>query len=85
MEIISIILIILIVSTLNVVCFLFGAKVGQKVDKGESIDIPTLNPLKAYREREDRREAEKEQDKIATIMQNIEMYDGTSNGQRDVR
>jgi hypothetical protein len=81
----EIILTILVVSTLNVVCFLFGAKVGQKVDKGESIEIPTLNPLEAYREHKDRKEAEREQDKIATIMHNIETYDGTGNGQRDVR
>jgi hypothetical protein len=79
------ILIILITSALNVVCFLVGAKVGQKVDKGETIELPSLNPMKAIREREDRLQAEREQDKLETIMQNIESYDGTSNGQKDVR
>ena len=85
MEIISIILTILVVGALNVACFLIGAKVGQKVDKAESIEIPSLNPLEAYREHKDRKEAEKEQDRNAIIMQNIENYDGTSAGQRDVR
>jgi hypothetical protein len=80
----EIILAILAVGTLNIVCFLFGVKVAQKVDKGEAIETPSLNPLKAYREREDRRQAEKEADALETIMHNIETYDGTSNGQRDV-
>jgi hypothetical protein len=85
MTILLVLAVVLAVGTLNVVCFLIGAKVGQKVVKGETIEIPSLNPLKAYREREDRREAEREQDKIATIMQNIEAYDGTGANQKDVR
>lgn len=78
------ILTILTVGALNIVCFFVGAKVGQKVVKGEPIETPKLNPLQAIREREDRREAEREQDKIAVIMQNIEKYDGTGHGQKDV-
>lgn len=77
-------LIILAVGTLNIVCFFIGAKVGQKVVKGEPIELPTINPLKAYREREDKKTAEKEQDKLATIMQNVEAYDGTGARQKDV-
>lgn len=67
-----------------VCCFVIGAKVGQKVSKGEDIPLPSVDPLKAYREREARKEAKKEQDKVDTILQNIERYDGTSNGQEDV-
>jgi hypothetical protein len=78
------ILIILTVGTLNVVCFLFGAKVGQKVVKNEPIEIPSLNPLKAYREAQERRQADREADKLDTILQNIEAYDGTGAGQKDV-
>lgn len=78
------ILIILTVGTLNVVCFLFGAKVGQKVSKDEPIEIPSLNPLKAYREAQERRQADREADKLDTILQNIEAYDGTGAGQKDV-
>ena len=85
MNVFLILAVIFVVSTLNVVCFLIGAKVGQKVDKGESIEIPSLNPMKAYREREDRLQAEKEQNAIETVMHNIEVYDGTSNGQKDVK
>lgn len=65
-------------------CFLMGAKVAQTVEKGEKIETPSVNPLKVYREREAKKEAQMEQNRIETIMQNIEKYDGTSNGQEDV-
>lgn len=68
----------------NIACFVIGAKVGQTVSKGEDIKLPTINPMEAYREREEKRQAKAEQDKLETIMQNIEKYDGTSNGQEDV-
>lgn len=68
----------------NIVCFIIGAKVGQAVSKGEKIETPSIDPLKAYREREAKREAQKEQDRLDTIMRNIEAYDGTGNGQEDV-
>ena len=84
-NIIAIIITILLVSTLNVVCFFIGAKVGQKVVKGEPIEIPNLNPMEAIRVHQDRRQAEKEADKLETIMQNIERYDGTGIGQKEVK
>lgn len=78
------ILIILVSGTLNAVCFFIGAKVGQKVSKGEPIEAPTLNPMKAIKEREERKEADKEAERLEIILQNIENYDGSPNGQRDV-
>ncbi len=75
---------ILAVGTLCIVCFLIGANVGQKVAKGEQIELPTLNPMKAIREHQDRKEAQREADKFETLMHNIDAYDGTSNGQKDV-
>ena len=67
-----------------VCCFIIGAKVGQTVSKGEDIEMPIPNPMKAIREREARNEAEREQDRIDTILQNIDNYDGTGKGQKDV-
>jgi hypothetical protein len=75
---------ILTVGALCIGCFVIGAKVGQKVSKGEEIEVPSVNPFEAYRKREAKREAEKEQNKIDTILQNIECYDGTTKGQKDV-
>lgn len=78
------IVLILVVSALNIVCFFVGAKVGQTVSREEKIELPTINPLQLYREHQDKKQADKEQDEVATIMRNIERYDGTSNGQEDI-
>lgn len=78
------ILTIITVGTLAIVCFSFGVSVGQKTAKGEEIDVPMFNPLKAYEGRKNRKKAEEEADKLEKIMQNIETYDGTGNGQKDV-
>ena len=78
------ILLALVVGTLNIVCFFIGAKVGQTVVKGESIELPEINPLNIIREREERKAAEEEQNRIDTIMRNIERYDGTESHQEDV-
>lgn len=66
-------------------CFLMGAKVAQKAGKGEEINMPNVpNPIEAIRERRDKKEAEMAQDRFETIMRNIDGYDGTGNGQKDV-
>ena len=77
-------ILIAIVGTLNIACFFIGAKVGQTVAKGEKIEMPSVNPIEVIREHKDKKEAEREQDRIETIMQNIERYDGTADGQQDV-
>lgn len=84
MEILLILLLILVIGALNIVCFFIGAKVGQKVTKGENIELPSVNPIKAVQERHNKKEAEREQERIDTIMRNIERYDGTSRGQEEV-
>lgn len=65
-------------------CFFVGAKVGQMASKGEEINLPTVNPMEAYRQNKAKQEAQREQDRLETIMRNIENYDGTGNGQEDV-
>lgn len=68
----------------NIVCFVIGAKVGQTVVKGEKVEMPKIDPFKAYREREAKKEAKIKQDKLDTVLRNIDRYDGTSKGQEDV-
>ena len=78
------VLILLIIGGLNVVCFFLGAKIGQKVVKGEEIKAPEIvfkNPIEEHRKK---KLTKAEQDKIDTIMHNIEAYNGTSVGQKDV-
>lgn len=77
-------LLLLIMGVANIACFVIGAKVGQAVVTGEKIETPTINPIQLYREKEAKREAQMEQDRIDTIMRNIESYDGTGKGQEDV-
>jgi hypothetical protein len=77
-------LLLLIMGMTNVLCFMIGAKVGQKVVKGEPVELPSLNPMDAVREHQSKRQAEMEMDKVETILRNMEAYDGTSNGQKDV-
>ena len=78
------ILLVLTTGALCAFCFFIGAKVGQTVSKGETIKTPTVNPIKAMREHNAKKEAEMEQDRIETIMKNIEAYDGTTRGQEEV-
>ena len=65
-------------------CFVTGVKVGQSTARGEKVELPTVNPMEAWRNRQDKKEAQAEQDKINTILRNIESYDGTGRGQEDV-
>lgn len=80
------ILLILTVGALNIACFFIGAKVGQTVAKGETIKAPKveINPINAIREHEERKEAKKKQERVDTILRNIDNYNGTSSGQEDV-
>ncbi len=73
-----------IVSAFNILCLVIGAKLGQTVSRDEPIELPNLNPIQVIREMHDKREAEREKSRVEKIMQNIDSYDGTSNGQRDI-
>jgi hypothetical protein len=75
---------VLVVGAMCITCFLVGAKVGQTVVKGENVKLPTINPIEAYREHENKKHAKMEQEKLDTIMRNIESYDGTGNRQEDL-
>ena len=78
------ILLALSVGALCIGCFLIGAKVGQTVSKGETLELPSVDPFEAYRKHEAKKEADAEQNRIDTIMRNIENYDGTGKNQEDV-
>lgn len=77
-------LMILTIGTLCIVCFFVGAKVGQKVVKGERLELPSINPIEKIKEHNSRKEAERKQERNETIWRNIERYDGTPFGQEDV-
>lgn len=77
------ILLIWSVGILNLVTFYFGFKAGKgEAIEDKEIDLP--NPMKVYREYREKQEVKKEQERENIIMQNIDNYDGTSNGQQDI-
>lgn len=78
------VLTVIAVSLLNILCFVIGARIGQKTANGESIELPTVNPINQIRAKHDRRKAEEEAEKLETILRNIESYDGTGKGQKDI-
>ena len=71
--------IILISSITNLLCFYLGAKLANP---SKRIDIP--NPVKAVKEYKIRKELENIPNPVETLLHNIDIYDGTGNGQQDV-
>ena len=78
------VLLLAVMATANIVCFVVGAKVGQTVSKGEEVKLPTVNPLEVYKEHKAKKELDREQNRKATIMQNVDNYNGTAEGQKDI-
>ncbi len=72
-----------VVSISNVVCLIVGAKIGQKVSRGEDIKFP--NPIEKVEEFKEDRERKKEQEALDNMMYNIDNYNGTPLGQKDIR
>ena len=78
------IILIISIGIMNILCFFIGAKVGQKVIKGETIEIPKIEPIKKIREYNENREVLWMQEKDRVINENIDNYNGTSLGQKDL-
>lgn len=62
-------------------CFLSGVNVGQKVVKGEEVKLPAIKPAK---EEPVKQPEEVRMSRDDIILQNIDNYDGTGQGQADV-
>ena len=80
------IILVISIGIMNILCFFIGAKVGQKVVKGEDIKLP--NPIKAIEETKETWEFKKEQDeeneRLKIQLENIDNYNGTPLGQKDI-
>jgi hypothetical protein len=81
------VLLVLATGTLCIVCFFIGVKAGKK-EKIKAPEVKDLNPIKKIQEiqikKEETKEAELEKKKIETILENIDSYNGTAEGQKDV-
>lgn len=78
------VLLVLLMGVMNLLAFVIGARTAQKADRGEEIKLPSINPMEAYREHREQSEANKEQERLNTMLENINNYDGTGLGQKDI-
>lgn len=79
------IILVLLMGGMNLLAFLIGARTAQKVDKGEEIQLPSINPMQVYKEHREQIEANKAQEEMNIMLENINNYDGTGNRQRDIK
>jgi hypothetical protein len=85
MEFVYVVAMLVLVGIQNLICITIGLKIGLALSKGESVSIPKApNPIKAVKEHRANEEEKVEQNIVATILQNIENYDGTAYRQEDV-
>ena len=78
------VLLLAVMGVVNVLCFVVGAKVGQAVSKGEKIELPHIDPMKAYREHREQKEEDHKRKQFEAILRNVDSYDGTPEGQEDI-
>lgn len=75
---------IVFISVLNAICFLIGARTFQNVHRGEEIKLPSINPMEKIKEYRETKEAQFEQERFNTMLENINNYSGDSTGQKDI-
>lgn len=69
-----------------IISFALGAYVGQKVVKGENIEINPIKAIDEYKEeRKIKKRAAEEESKFDIMMNNIDVYDGTELGQKAIK
>ncbi len=75
----------LIIVASNIICFIIGAKVGQKVVRQEPIEINPIKAVnKAITEHKETKAKEEEDEYFEAIRHNIDNYTGDSIGQVDI-
>lgn len=78
------VLLVVFISLANGWCFLLGARVSQTLARGEAVDLPSFDPLASYRQRQQNKHTDAQQQKVEAILRNIDHYDGTDFGQEDI-
>lgn len=84
MEVIELALLMALQGFLCICSFIIGAKVGQNVVQGEKVELGIKSPVKAYEEHREKQEQIREEERLQTIAENIDNYDGTGLGQKDI-
>lgn len=78
------VLLVLLMGAMNLLAFLIGARTSQKAHKGEEIKLPNINPMQIHKEYTEQIQAKQEQEEINTMLENINNYNGTPLGQKEV-
>lgn len=66
------------------IAYSLGLKNGQKLSKSEEVIVPELNPVKAIQKEIETVEEKKKQEAFDLMMSNIDNYDGTGLGQKNI-
>lgn len=64
--------------------YTLGLRNGQKLAKKEEITMPDVNPVSIVNKQIEKHEIKKEQDLLNIMMDNIDNYDGTGAGQKEL-
>lgn len=82
------ILLIMIVGIFNLLSFYLALKMNNKTETVKEKKNVTINPVKIYKTAKERKrteeEKQKEQEILKANLENIENYDGTPLGQKDI-
>jgi hypothetical protein len=77
-------IIILVTGSLVITAYTLGLRIGQKLSKGEVINIKELNPIQMVSRKMDEQTMNEELEKLNKVLDNIENYTGDSKGQKEV-
>jgi len=67
-----------------IIAYSLGLKNGQKLSKNEEVVVPNINPIKVIADEKERYEERKKQEIQEINSYNIDHYDGTGLGQKDI-
>lgn len=65
--------------------FVIGVILGQKLNRNEKIEVNPVKAIEDYKEeRQYKKEIQQEQSKLDIMLENIDNYDGTGIGQKNI-
>lgn len=77
MSVIELLIVVLGIGGMCILCFLIGARTGQKVVKGETVEIPTpKSPVTMIKEYQQSKEEQKAEEEFKHNLDVINNYDG---------
>ena len=84
-EMVGMMLMLLVMGVLMLFSFLIGARTAQKAHKGEEIKLPSINPIEMFEKHEEQRMIEQAEYERNLMLENINNYNGTGLGQKEIK